>query len=396
MGFTWRAMAVLLLTMICPALSGCGRQDQAVSPQSGDGAEAAIPPADRQLIASGATPAQIAAARAYLVPFTRADQSACFHAVAPTVATMAGPPAAAFATAPGVSRVVVAIDGSGSMAATIGGRTKLTLAKEATLAFLDGLGPDVTAAVFAFGVQGDNTVRGKARSCQAIDQVAAMSLDRAAQRRAVQAVRAVGWTPLAAALSRAQAQLGAAPPGKQVIYVVSDGNETCGGDPVAAARAINNGATHAVVNIIGFDLPAADRAALQSVAGAGGGALIDIADDASYRRMLAATRERMRLSDNKVRASNARAGNAIDTGAAITQATICTGDIITRETLAVGNDLTAREAAKQPIPPRRVAFALLDQRHKALTATRQAYETRMRAGRERSITAVDAQEKAAR
>ena len=38
-------------------------------------------------------------------------------------------------------------------------------------------------------------------------------------------------------------------PGEQVIYVVSDGEETCGGDPVAVARRINSGRTRAVVNV---------------------------------------------------------------------------------------------------------------------------------------------------
>ncbi len=158
-------------------------------------------------------------------------------------------------------------------------------------------------------------------------------------------------------MRQAEAQFGTAAPGAQVIYVVSDGNETCGGDPVAAARAINAGDTHAIVNIIGFDLPAIDRVALGKVAQAGGGALIDIADDASYQRMLAATREAMRLSTNSVAASGARSSNIIDTGAAITQATICTGGIITRETLAVGSDLTRREASKQEAPERRRSAA---------------------------------------
>jgi Ca-activated chloride channel family protein len=122
-------------------------------------------------------------------------------------------------------------------------------------------------------------------------------------------VRAVGWTPLAASLQRAQGLLSAASPGQQVVYVVSDGNETCGGDPIAIARAINAGNTGAIVNIIGFDLPRADRAGLGAVASAGGGALIDISDDASYQRMLAATREAMPRSNNTVRASNVRANN---------------------------------------------------------------------------------------
>lgn len=387
---SWRRGLALGLLLLC----SCERKD-ASAPIDQPSEQASAE--DRRLMAAGMDARAIAAARAYLVPFTRHDQAACFSEVAPTEADMQGAsPEPAFAAAPAVTRVVVAIDGSGSMAGAIGGRSKLMLAKEATLAFLDSLGPAVEASVLVFGQQGSNAESGKAQSCKGIDQLAPMSRDRAAQRRSVQAVRAVGWTPLAAALLQAQAQLGTALPGTQVIYVVSDGNETCGGDPIATARAINTGASRAIVNIIGFDLPAADRMALRKVAQAGGGVLIDIADDAGYRRMLAATREAMRLSTNHVAASGARSNTIIDTGAAITRATICTGDIITRETLAVGTDLTRREANRQDAPERRVAFAVLDQRHKAMTAKREAFEARLKGGRDQAMDAIDAQEKASR
>ncbi len=386
---TWR-----WLTMLLPvALGACERKSDDPAPVAPPAGE--ISPADRRLIAAGRTPEAIAAARAYLAPFTRAQQDSCFSDVLPTEARIEARAGDVFAPPPGVTHVVVAIDGSGSMAAKIGGRSKLALAKEATLEFIDGLGAKVEASVLAFGSQGDNKDSGKQRSCSAIDQLAPMSLDRPTQRRAVQAVQAVGWTPLAAALHRAQAQLSAASQGKQIIYVVSDGNETCGGDAIAAATAVNTGPTRAIVNIIGFDLPAADRAALQQVASAGGGALIDIPDDASYRRALAATREAGRLSANTTNASMARSHNVIDTGAAITRATICTGEMITRETLNVGADLTRMALNKQAAPDRQLVFAVLDQRHKALTARREAFEARLKGARDRANATVDVMEKAA-
>lgn len=383
-------VAALISLVLC----ACGRQEDAAAPV--DQPSAQMSAEDRQLVATGLTPEAIAAARAYLVAFTRADQTACFGEVAPTGAEMEAPSIHGFSAMPGITRVVMALDGSGSMAAPVGGRSKLELAKEATLAFIDSLDSEVEASLLIFGQQGDNSESGKALSCRGIDQAAPLSRDRAALRQSVQSVRAVGWTPLAAALQRAQRLLSAAPPGRQVVYVVSDGNETCGGNPVAIARAINTGNTHAIVNIIGFDLPRADRAALGAVAGAGGGALIDISDEASYQRMLAATREAMRRSNNMVRASNARANNVIDAGAAITEATICTGDIITRETLAVGGDLTRRAAAKQVSPERQVVFAVLDQRHKAMRAKREEFSARVKGVRDQLITTIDTQEKVAR
>lgn len=58
---------------------------------------------------------------------------------------------------------------------------------------------------------------------------------------------------------------------ENIIYVVSDGIETCGGDPVKAAKSLHNSDIQAVVNIIGFDVDDAGQQALKKVAEAGGG-----------------------------------------------------------------------------------------------------------------------------
>jgi Ca-activated chloride channel family protein len=183
------------------------------------------------------------------------------------------------------TRVIVMIDGSGSMAGRMGGRTKLELAREAALGFVDGLPASVQTSLLVFGQQGSNSQAGKAKSCSAIDVLAPMSADRGRLRTALGQVRAVGWTPLAAGLDRAEALLAAsATPGEQVIYVVSDGEETCGGDPVAVARRINSGRTRAIVNVIGFNLPSGEAAKLTAVARAGGGGFVNLSNEAELER----------------------------------------------------------------------------------------------------------------
>lgn len=56
-----------------------------------------------------------------------------------------------------------------------------------------------------------------------------------------------------------------------VVYIVSDGEETCGGDPVNAAKNLNQSSTHAVVNIIGFDVKNSEQQQLKNTAEAGKG-----------------------------------------------------------------------------------------------------------------------------
>ncbi|TGU53257.1 hypothetical protein EN829_070265, partial [Mesorhizobium sp. M00.F.Ca.ET.186.01.1.1] len=67
-----------------------------------------------------------------------------------------------------------------------------------------------------------------------------------------------GWTSIAHSLTLAQQDLAAfsADKNTNVIYLVSDGIETCGGDPVAVAKELSQSQSMPLVNVIGFDVNA--------------------------------------------------------------------------------------------------------------------------------------------
>lgn len=207
-----------------------------------------------------------------------ANLDSCFDG-APAMAgpgtPQSAPGAAPAATA--INRLVVAIDASGSMAAKSGGVTKMDAARRAAAEFLGGVPEGTQVGLVVFGHRGTNQASGKPASCAGVETVYPLGGANTVQlQRALQSVQATGWTPLAAAIAKAGSAFSPSDtPGAQVVYVVSDGLETCGGDPVAAARALHGGPVKAVVNIIGFDLAAADRAQLQAVAGAGGGVFVE-------------------------------------------------------------------------------------------------------------------------
>jgi Ca-activated chloride channel family protein len=379
------------------AMAGCGgpsSPDQQTSRNAQNSVESAhFSPAERRLLDGGAKPVEVLAARAFIVPFTRTDQSSCFGTPDLKGAKLAGKQGI---TGPRPTRVAIMVDGSGSMAGRIGPRTKVALAHEATLSFIDGLPAGVPASLAVFGQQGNNSEDGKAKSCSGIDVLAPMSSDRAKLKAAVGGVRAVGWTPLAAGLRAAQKQFATSSvPGEQVIYVVSDGIETCGGDPVAVAREINKGDTRAVVNIIGFGLPAGEAAALQSVAGAGGGRFVNISDDDSYHRAVAAFREDMRLSENRFSASKAKTENAFATGVEVTDSVLCTGDMIYRQTSGALADYDARQAQGETLPPRYQIVALMREWQDGLSARRDANAKRLRAAQDAANAKVETARKAA-
>nr|WP_186324759.1 VWA domain-containing protein [Paenibacillus bovis] len=84
-------------------------------------------------------------------------------------------------------------------------------------------------------------------------------------------IEPAGWTPLAASIAATYEDLQAAEGMENIIYIVSDGVETCDGDPAEEAKKLNSSNIKAVVNIIGFDVDNAGQNELMAVAEAGKG-----------------------------------------------------------------------------------------------------------------------------
>jgi Ca-activated chloride channel family protein len=188
-------------------------------------------------------------------------------------------------------------------------------------------------------------------------------------------VQAIGWTPLATALQRAGGLFSLSEiPGEQIVYVVSDGEETCGGDPVAAARRLREGGTKAIVNIIGFGIPTREARALQAVAQAGGGSFTNARDRNELQRYHAALRESNRRLYNKLRAGNAASYNTLRSQNATLYARLCISNMQLSERLALDNRLASDERKKKITPDfaARARAALLA-RHQPMNTRLQAY-----------------------
>jgi hypothetical protein len=84
-------------------------------------------------------------------------------------------------------------------------------------------------------------------------------------RAKTQAVRAQGYTPITHVIQLAAADV-AREPGTRSVVLVSDGKETCEGDPCAAAKALAEADAKLVIHTIGFNVDAAARYQLQCVA----------------------------------------------------------------------------------------------------------------------------------
>lgn len=268
-------------------------------------------------------------------------------------------------------RLVVAFDASGSMAGALGGDTKMAAARQAVDALLDDLPDDVTASLVAFGHRGTNDDAGRAASCAGVETLVPATDNTTALKAAVQALEPAGWTPLADALAAAGTQLAPSDAaGEQVVYVVSDGEETCGGDPVEQARALHDGDIRAVVNILGLDLPADERAQLEAVAQAGGGLFTpittqnELAREIEERRRWNANSFEMLRTNNQASMTQLRNSNAA--GGALLRLDNCIGGRSLRES----NRVRAWSRDQDLTPDQQAALRA------ALTAAHDAHDAR--------------------
>src|SRR3546814_2059881 len=100
--------------------------------------------------------------------------------------------------------------------------------------------------------------------------VALGPLERDAMIKQIEGLNAIGMTPLTASVKQAIEQLRQTEQSASVV-LVSDGLESCGGDPCEAVRAARQSGVDFRLHVVGFDLGDTDTAQLQCMAEAGGG-----------------------------------------------------------------------------------------------------------------------------
>ncbi len=170
--------------------------------------------------------------------------------------------------------VLVILDSSGSMAETISGGKKMEVAKKVVSQFVSRLPQDTQIGLMVYGHKGSNSNADKGVSCRGIEMVYPFSpLNSSSFQSAVNSFDSTGWTPIADSLKLAQSTMAqfSGEENNNIIYLVTDGLETCDGDPVNAARELHGSNIKAIVNIVGLSLDNNAQRQLKEAATAGGG-----------------------------------------------------------------------------------------------------------------------------
>ena len=169
------------------------------------------------------------------------------------------------------SKAILLLDASSSMLLQADGRLKMDTAKNAVKGFATTIGKESDMSLYVYGHAGTQNQSDKNLSCGTIDEIYPLGEYKEAEfDKAVDEVKASGWTPLAGAIK--QARLDHEQTTDDItLYIVSDGAETCDGDPVAEAKAFAELSKDRHVNVIGFQVDQQAESQLKDVAEAGNG-----------------------------------------------------------------------------------------------------------------------------
>lgn len=161
--------------------------------------------------------------------------------------------------------VLFVLDVSGSMAQKLGAETKMQAAKRVFGELVEKLPEGPAVGLEVYGHRGN-------KDCSAIEvTVPPGPLDRARLREAVAGLAPYkGATPIAASLRTAADAL-ADQEGRKSIVLISDGEETCDGDPVATAAELREQGYDVTIHTVGFAVGEEETRQLAAVAEAGGG-----------------------------------------------------------------------------------------------------------------------------
>jgi Mg-chelatase subunit ChlD len=182
--------------------------------------------------------------------------------------------------------VEIIVDASNSMWGQIDGRSKMDIAKTTLDEVSHWLPDDLDLALRTYG----STTASEQKNCADSTLLVPFGeSNREYVRQAIAGLRPKGQTPIAYALQQAARDFDALKSDRTLV-LVSDGIESCGGDPVQAAYELRQQGI--VVHLIGFGLGTGadqDAASLQAIANASGGRFVTASNAEELKAALAQT-----------------------------------------------------------------------------------------------------------
>ncbi|MCC5804413.1 VWA domain-containing protein [Rossellomorea vietnamensis] len=165
--------------------------------------------------------------------------------------------------------IEVILDSSGSMKNKVGNQTQMALAKESIHNFLSTVPEEANVSLRVYGHKGTGSDADKEKSCSSVEQVYDFKpYNEKEFEQALNSFQPSGWTPIEGALKASKKAFSSydSETNTNLIYLVSDGIETCDGNPSEFAKTLADSNINPIVNVIGFNVDSEAQKQLKEIA----------------------------------------------------------------------------------------------------------------------------------
>ncbi|HAA01810.1 MAG TPA: hypothetical protein DCE18_00395, partial [Syntrophobacteraceae bacterium] len=176
----------------------------------------------------------------------------------------------------GAGSLIFILDASGSMAAQVQGKAKIDVAKEVLSTLIKDLPTSASVGLVAYG----HRQKGDCNDVQELSSLKPVNKEELIN--AIGGIHPKGMTPITYSVQKVAEGLRGIE-GETAIILVSDGEETCKGDPCALVRELKLSGIKFVMHVIGFDVNEKQKAQLACIAKAGGGTYFAARNAAEFR-----------------------------------------------------------------------------------------------------------------
>jgi len=193
--------------------------------------------------------------------------------------------------------LVFVLDASGSMNGDINGVNKWESAVAALKSVLSRGFPSYTdVGLVVYGHRGNSSQDARSLSCNGVEVVSELSPLRTKNvGESVDNLTPSGWTPLAGGLATAGGMLADREGEGNFVILLSDGLETCDGNPVEQAKMLKESGIELTTNVVGLAVNDQEKQQLMEIAQAGGGKYYPADGPNDLERALVLSSEVIRL-----------------------------------------------------------------------------------------------------
>lgn len=161
------------------------------------------------------------------------------------------------------------LDASGSMLQKAGDRSRFDIARDVVARVSGQLPGSVQLGLMAYGHRYPES--NKDLSCSDIEQLTQLGASSADLTAHLGLVKPSGWTPIARSIQQAGNTMASQPQSINNIVLLSDGAETCEGNPIEVAQRLKESPAKVTVHTIGFAIDEDARKELGEIAAVSGG-----------------------------------------------------------------------------------------------------------------------------